>query len=96
MALPKKQGLRKIQIEQTRYYWKVVTTENGYLALSIGVVDKPNSRLLVVTPWLEPWLAMGSYPAIKGERNGVITPALVKQAIKFALVNNWLTPLIKR
>jgi len=89
MALPTKQGLRKIQVEQTQHYWKLVTTEDGYLAISIGVVEKPNCRLLVVTPWLEPWLAMGSHPAIGNSETGIITPALVSQAIKFALFNNW-------
>ncbi|RTQ50686.1 hypothetical protein EJV47_08620 [Hymenobacter gummosus] len=88
MALPKKQGLRKLQVGTTGYYWKLRNERNGEMTITIGEVANPNCRLTVHTNWYDPWLMLGDRT---GQRwtTGIITPALVRQAINYALSQQW-------
>jgi hypothetical protein len=84
MALPKKHGLRTILVGPAAYYWKVRQGEPE-LEVTVGKVTDQNCRLTVLTPWVERQLLCSGQPYV----TGIITPALVREAIDYALLQGW-------
>lgn len=88
MALPKKHGLRQLLVGPAGYYWKLRNERNGEMTITIGEVANPNCRLTVHTNWYDPWLMLGDRTEQRWT-TGIITPALVRQAIDYALSHHW-------
>lgn len=75
MALPKKKGIRKINVDSIQYYY---TIEHDYYAsglmTKIGKVEFPNERFQFLVK-------------CSIEETFTMTPKVVKQAIQFANMN---------
>jgi hypothetical protein len=90
MALPKKKGIRKINVGSVQYYY---TIEHDYylsgLITKIGKVEFPNERFLFLVNSKDFWL---EYPNVTPEEVFIITPKMVRQAIIFANTNKIWNP----
>ena len=86
MAFPKKQGLRRITVDDVVYRWRF---SGGELQGDLTIYG-PNSsdRVLVVKSyqWFDLWL---SYPFSLAQAPEIVTPIVVRRAIEFALDNGW-------
>jgi len=85
MSLPgKKRGFRKIVIDGKEFSWRF----NSQIEINPSA-SKAN-KLLVDFGWLDPFLSVNNKSASPPENNPArATPSLTKQAIEFALKNNW-------
>lgn len=81
MALPKK-GLRKITVDEKKYYW---TVKMDYyilcLVVGIGLVAEPNKHIKFHISYRDPWV---EFPDTTSNEVNAITPKLVREAILFA------------
>jgi len=86
MAFPKKRGLRRITVNDVVYRWRF---SGGELEGAISIYG-PNSggKVLVIKSkeWFDLWL---SYPFALSKAPEIVTPAIVRRAIEFALENGW-------
>ena len=88
MALPKKHGLRKLQVGPTGYYWKIRHERSGKMTILIGEVADPNCRLTVLTNWYDQVLLL-AIDAVPLPSTGLISPGLVRKAIDYARQQGW-------
>ena len=87
MAFAKKQGYRKITVNNEQYYWFVLTdTKRECLDLKIRMVKNPNYVIMVKTDYIDLWLQFSSKPNIA--KVGSIRPKLVQEVIVFVAENN--------
>lgn len=88
MAIPKK-GARKITVDGVEYRWRIrwkptysQCIDQGGLAAAVELYEKPQSALLIYFPWAryDSWLGVPEHP---------ITPKLIEESVKAALVKGW-------
>ena len=89
MAIPKKNGLRKIKVGSTEYYWNFRTDySTKTIRIRIGKVDDQNTNLLIEAYYVDKWLTIGEGETKQNEIE-IVKPGFIRQAIEFALLNNW-------
>ncbi len=88
MAIARNKNIRKITVENVRYYWTIKYDEDyGDIICRIGLVEEPNFRFSfcrVANDSHVRWINNSCDP--KDELQA-ITPKLVSEAIKFANEN---------
>jgi len=88
MALPKNKGIRKITVNNQKYYW---TVKNNYqllsLVVTVGLISTPNNHFFFTLKFEDPWLAFPN--KVKNEVSA-ITPSLIRESVLFAREKfNW-------
>ena len=93
MALPNKKSLRKITVEDNRYYWRLdrYDGENLDQYVLIGKADDPNKTFNLVFKSID-WIYWGSrdhdFKDVEIEIK-IVTPQHIANAIKEAIKAGW-------
>lgn len=83
MALPKKKGIRKLTVGDTRYYWTARYDYPGQrLVITVGLAERPTMVFYVFLNQQDPWLACPE--PVKNEV-GPLTPKFIRRSIEFTL-----------
>ncbi|MDJ1497159.1 hypothetical protein QNI19_29745 [Cytophagaceae bacterium DM2B3-1] len=89
MAIPKKKGLRFIHVENEKYYWTCKTEVVPHtIRITIGKVLNRNQVLLIEAYHNDFWLYINDKGLPENEID-IVTPAFVRQAIKFGIAYGW-------
>ena len=84
MATPKKKrGFRKIIVGGTRFNWRFSEV------VDIRPESQKDNKLVVDVGWYDIWLYANDLENRPANELRTVTPDFVKQAIVFALMNNW-------
>lgn len=85
MAIPKNKDLRKITVDNTRYYWSIKYDEDhGMIQCNIGLVDTPNFRFSFSCGANNSHISYIHNAIEEKDEVEAVTPKLVAEAIKFA------------
>lgn len=89
MAIPQRNGLRKIKVGNKEYYWNFNTNyPTKTIRISIGEINNQNKRLLIDAYYVDTWLTIGDKERRRNEIE-IVTPGFIRQAIDFAISNGW-------
>ena len=86
MAFPKKLRFRRITIDGVVYRWQFSGGEMQGVISIYGPLSSGRNLKIRSQDWFDMWL---SYPFHRWRASHIVTPALVRQAIEFALSRGW-------
>jgi len=83
MALPKNKGIRKLTVDNIRYYWTAKYDYQGQrLVVTIGLAETPNVVFYVFLNQQDPWLA---FPQSVENEVDPLTPKFIRRSIEYTL-----------
>lgn len=85
MTLPKNKNIRKITVDNTRYYWTIEYDEDyGLIICHVGLVDEPNFRFSFHRGANKKHVRYIQNGIDEKDEIAAVTPKLVAEAIAFA------------